>query len=247
MSSDLRPRAVLFDLYGTLIDIQTREDQPEVWDRLARFLRYRGLMQADAGALYHGFFEHAQRVQRESTETHPEVDNLAIFDTLLQEMGCDVPGTFAEEVTQLFRTLSMVHFGLFPDTLETLEALKEHCTLGLVSDAQRVFLEPEITMAGLKPFLDVVVISSVYGYHKPDTRLFDQAIEKLGMPREQVLFVGDNVPRDVCGAKAAGLKVALIDRNGKEPGEDELQPDVTLPNLQSLREWLLSLPEPERV
>lgn len=243
MSSDLRPRAVLFDLYGTLIDIHTREDLPEVWERLARFLRYRGLS-ADADALRHGFFTESQRIQEESSELHQEVDNLGIFRSMLRELSYDDPDVFfCEVVAQLFRTLSMVHFGLFPDTLETLQALKQHFRLGLVSDAQRVFLDPEITMAGLRPFLDVIVISSDHGFHKPDPRLFEVAIAKLGVPREQVFYVGDNIPRDVRGAKAAGLKAVLINRNGKEPEEGDLQPDVTLPDLASFREWVLSLPE----
>ncbi len=243
MSSDLRPRAVLFDLYGTLIDIHTREDQPEVWDRLARFLRYRGL-RADADALRHGFFRSAQRIQEESAERHPEVDNLGIFRSLLRELSYDGPDAFAEEVTQLFRTLSMVHFSLFPDTLHTLESLQQQrFRLGLVSDAQRVFLDPEITMTGLRSFLDVIVISSDHGFHKPDHRLFEAAVAELGLPRERVLYVGDNIPRDVCGAKAAGLKSVLVNRNGKEAGEGDVQPDITLPDLASFREWVMNLPE----
>lgn len=244
MSSDLRPRAVLFDLYGTLIDIHTREDLPEVWDRLARFLRYRGLP-AEAGALRDGFYAGAQKVQEESPEDHPETDNLGIFRSMLCGMSQGVSDTFCEEVTQLFRTLSMVHFGLFPDTLSTLEDLKKSFKLGLVSDAQRVFLDPEITMAGLRPYLDVIVISSDHGFHKPDQRLFETALAELGLTREQVVYVGDNVSRDVRGAKAAGIKAVLINRNGKDSGDEDVQPDVVLPDLASFRDWVTGLPEGE--
>lgn len=242
MPSDLRPRAILFDLYGTLIDIHTQEDRPEVWDNLARFLRYRGLP-ADAGALREGFYGGAQKIQEESEEPHPEVDNLGIFRSMLCGMAGDISETFCEEVTQLFRTLSMVHFGVFPDTLSTLEDLKKSFKLGLVSDAQRVFLDPEIEMAGLRPYLDVIVISSDHGFHKPDQRLFETALAELGLTRQQVVYVGDNVSRDVRGAKAAGLKAVLINRNGKEPGEGDVQPDVTLPDLASFRDWVMGLPE----
>jgi putative hydrolase of the HAD superfamily len=242
MSSDLRPRAILFDLYGTLIDIHTQEDRPEVWDTLARFLRYRGLP-AEAGALREGFYGGAQKIQEESPEDHPETDNLAIFSGMLCRMSPGVSETFCEEVTQLFRTLSMVHFGVFPDTLSTLEALKGSFKLGLVSDAQKVFLDPEIAMAGLRPFLDVIVVSSDHGFHKPDKRLFETALAELGLPKEQAIYVGDNVSRDIQGAKAAGIKAVLINRNGKEPGEGDVWPDVTLPDLESFREWVMGLPE----
>jgi putative hydrolase of the HAD superfamily len=230
---------VLFDLYRTLIDITTDERKPEVWERLASFLRYRGL-QADASAMRRTFFSRAEQTQADSDEAHPEVDVLAIFREMLRGMGHDEPeddgdGGFAVAVTQLFRVLSMVHFGLYPDTLRTLRALHGTFRLGLVSDAQRFFIEPEIRILGLDRFFDVVVISSCEGFHKPDPRMFRRALERLGLEPEQVTYVGDHVERDICGARQARLRTVLIRRDGvPETRDPPCLPDHTIRTLDEL-------------
>jgi hypothetical protein len=55
----MKPRAILFDLYGTLIDIETDAEQPRGWDILARFLGYQGLR--------------AVLLLRDTSESQPEV------------------------------------------------------------------------------------------------------------------------------------------------------------------------------
>jgi len=240
MSNDLRPRAVLFDLYRTLLDIWTDEHRPEVWAKLAHFLRYQGLP-ADAGTLHNTFFGMLQSSQKESSDEHPEVDVLGIFRTMLLQLGYNGSDHFFVEVTQLFRKLSIVHFDLFPDTLPTLQALHGSFKLGLVSDAQRVFLEPEIEMTGLTPLLDIIIISSDYGFHKPDPRLFAMALEGLGVSAEQAVYIGDSIPRDICGAQKANLPAILLNRDGHlDDNECSCKPDKIFSTLDELRAWLLS-------
>jgi len=130
---------------------------------------------------------------------------------------------------------------LFDDTIDSLRALRTRFKVGLVSDAQRVFSDSEIEMTGLSSLLDVVVISTDYGYHKPDRRLFDMAVDSLGTTAERALYVGDNVRRDICGAKNAQLTSVLLSRRGKDhPDLDLCKPDRIVRSLHELCEWLLS-------
>jgi putative hydrolase of the HAD superfamily len=239
MFKDLKPKAVLLDLYGTLIDIWTDEQRPEVWDKLARFLRYRGL-QADARTIKGTFFSLAQTFYAASNEKYAEVDVASIFRTILSDLGYDGPAPFLTEVAQLFRTLSMLRFDLFPDTLSTLRALRGAFKLGLVSDAQRAFFDPEMKMTGLDLLLEVIVVSSDHGFRKPDRRLFDLALSELGTSPEQTIYVGDNIDRDIHGAKSAGLQAILIDRDGLQDGANCIyKPDQIFRGLDELRRWLL--------
>jgi putative hydrolase of the HAD superfamily len=239
MLGNLNPEAVLFDLYGTLLDIRTDEHQPGLWQTLARYLRYHGLP-ADAERLQMSFTEMADRKQRDSDEQYPETDVKGLFGKIVQDLGCQQPEQLSTDVSKLFRTLSIVHMDLFDDTLPALQALRTRFKVGLVSDAQRVFLEPEIQMTGLAPLLDVVVISTDHGYHKPDPRLFVRALSDLRVDPQSAIFIGDSVRRDICGAENANIPAVLLARNGPRAGDDAAQrPYATVSSLSELRDWLL--------
>ena len=63
----------------------------------------------------------------------------------------------------------------------------------------------------------VRVYSSDVGYMKPHRRIFEAAIEQMGVPAEQTVFVGDRVDNDVRGAARMGMKTILMARNGHTP------------------------------
>ena len=236
-------QAVLFDFYNTLIEIRTDEGRDEVWEKLARFLRYRRV-EADPASMRRAYFSRVEHFKNDRPEEHAEIDVVGIFGEMLNEMGCRQENTsFPEEVTQLFRTLSIVRFAPFPETFMCLEALHKRFKLGMVSDAQRPFFDPEVAMTHVHKFIDhrAIVVSSDHGYRKPDPRLFDRALEALGTPADKAVYIGDNVERDICGAKNAGMGAILIKRNGDE--EDvpwTQQPDMIFKNLQEATDWLLT-------
>jgi putative hydrolase of the HAD superfamily len=239
MLNHLNLKVVLFDLYGTLVDVRTDEHRPELWDMLARYLRYQGLS-VEAKGLYSSFTDMADQAQHDTAEEYPETDVKKIFSKILGKLGCEAPGPLSTDVCKLFRTLSIVHTRLFDDTVPALEALRTGFQVGLVSDAQRVFLDSEIEMMGLAPLLDVVIASTDYGFHKPDRRLFDKALESLGVPPEKAIYVGDNVQRDICGANAANIPGVLLARDDTYIDEDsQCQPYRTVRSLSELSAWLV--------
>lgn len=66
--------------------------------------------------------------------------------------------------------------------------------------------------------VDVVVDSHVVGVAKPDPRIFDSALDALGLPAGRVAYVGDSVRNDVAGAAAAGLVPLHLDPHDDHPG-----------------------------
>jgi len=228
-------KAIIFDLYNTLIDIWTDEQNPKVWDNLVRFLRSQGLT-ADADSMQQAFFAHIRMQQRKSNEQWPEVNLVATFRTLLGEIGFSGPEQWYIHVTQHFRELSIRRFQLFSDVLPSLQALRPHIKFGLVSDAQRAFLEPEMDRLGLTPFFDVRIVSGDHGFRKPDPRLFRMALARLKVTPDEAVYVGDNNYRDVCGAHNAGMRGILIQRSGHSIIEDgHCPPDMTIQTLQELQ------------
>src|SRR5262249_17318531 len=77
-------------------------------------------------------------------------------------------------------------------------------------------------------------ISETVGAYKPHRRMFEAALEQLGLSPYEVLHVGDSDVDDVKGAKAAGLRVAWVNRDGRPRRPDVPAPDFEIRDLTAL-------------
>ena len=247
--------AVFFDLYGTLIDIQTDEADPWVYATLAQYLGY---LQVAI---------HPEELQREyrsrvrarldlSPERFPEVDVYTVFHDILTEyrrgseglggLGwpCAADAAFqARSTAVLFRSLTRRQFTIFPDVLGVLERLQTRYPLGLISDAQWVFTDPELEVTGLSRFFPIRILSSRIGVRKPDERIFTEAMKAVGAAPQTSVYIGDNPPRDLVGARNAGMKCILFRGAGAE--YNGLSPDARFQDyaeLESLIDSTLTTP-----
>ncbi|MEW6569840.1 MAG: HAD family hydrolase [Nitrospirota bacterium] len=203
-------KAVLFDLYGTLIDIKTDEYDIFVYEMLSRFLSYHSV-NITAGELRQAYFARIEEQMKQSKEVYPEVDVYRIFYEILSEYGrTKFSKRFVVDFAILFRSLTMRHFGIFEGLYEALGLLTEKYKTSIISDAQWVFAEPEMTVLGIDQFFDLKILSSRLGFKKPDVRLFDLAAEKLAIKPEEAIYIGDDPARDLVGSKKAGMSCILF-------------------------------------
>ncbi len=119
--------------------------------------------------------------------------------------------------------------GRIPEThARVLRRLAETHRLGVVSNlwCPGALCLSEFRRAGIADLFGAVVFSSDHGVNKPSPLIFRKAVEILGAREAEVLFVGDNLARDVVGAKAARLAAAVwIDKGGGRAGLDRIAPD----------------------
>jgi len=232
------PRTVFFDLYGTLVDIRTDEDDPWVYATLAQSLAYFGVA-ISPEELQREYRGRVRACLDRSPERFPEVDVHVVFGDILREYrrGRDPggasgpPGALPRDdaaealaAAVFFRSLSRRQFSAFTGVHPVLERLRTKYRLGLISDAQWAFTEPELEMADLARFFPVRILSSRVGVKKPDLRLFTQAMTSLGVGPESCLYVGDNPPRDLVGARNAGMRCVLF--RGRDASYNGLRPDA---------------------
>ncbi len=109
---------------------------------------------------------------------------------------------------------------------ETLKLLSDRgLKLGILSNSfvHASALESHLKELGLLEFLPVRMFSYDFDYRKPDVRLFQEAIRRLEVRPQEVLFVGDRIDVDVRGSKAAGmipvLKIAHTNAGKQLPKE----------------------------
>jgi putative hydrolase of the HAD superfamily len=223
-------QAVLFDLYGTLVDILTDEWEMSTYRVLSRFLSY--------FEIYNSPEELAAKYQQKTAEKmmdyqegpFGEIDVFQVFEEILQEGWRNQPErTMVTWLARLFRSLTRRRFGLFEDTLPLLDELEGSYQLGIVSDAQWVFSEPEIRMLGLSKYFDPIVLSSRYFVRKPDPQIYAHALRAMRIEPSEALYVGNDPDTDVTGPQAIGMPVILIDR-------DNSLRHVQVPRIRDLRE-----------
>ena len=203
-------RALFFDLYGTLIDIRTDENDLWVYDTLSRYLSYHSV-DIRPEELKKVYFGEIEQSLRQSRQMYPEIDVYKIFFKIMYKYGNRrYSKSIVVDITMLFRSLTMRHFGVFARLYDVLASINEKYKTGLISDAQWVFAEPEMQMLGLDRFFKLCILSSRFGFKKPDTRMFTLAMERQGVTPEESVYIGDNPRKDLIGAKNAGMKFILF-------------------------------------
>jgi putative hydrolase of the HAD superfamily len=162
------------------------------------------------------YFDHINQQIARSRERHPEVDVTRAFGRVLRERGRTTDRYLTMFTTQLYRSLSRERMRLYEETFWTLNEFRKRYRLGIVTDAQRVFCKPELRTLRLENFFDAIVISSDYGFPKPDPRLFHIALAALDVQASEAGYIGNKYETDLVGAKEAGLGVAGLIRQSED-------------------------------
>jgi putative hydrolase of the HAD superfamily len=235
-------KAVLFDVYGTLIDIHTDEHRDDIFEALSRFLEYRRVYIAGK-EIKELYLAQINQQFAKSRERYPEVDVTQAFARVLREHGGTTDRYLNMIITQLYRSLSREHFRLYNDTFWVLNEFRKRYRLGIISDAQRLFCNPELRTLRIENFFDAAVISSDYGFRKPDPRLFHIALAALNVKPSEAAFIGNKYETDLIGAKEADLEVVgLINQSDEEKRSYNQihKPDFVTDNLNGALKEILA-------
>lgn len=143
----------------------------------------------------------------------------------------------ASELNLLEQVFATHEVGVISQThVEVLRKLATNHRLGIISNiwsTKDIFLK-EFDRVGIRDLFDIIVFSSDFGWIKPSTKLFNQAIEHFDVERGKIAYVGDHIMRDVGGAKTAGLSTIWINQRGKKLNKSMEIPDLIIKDLQEL-------------
>jgi putative hydrolase of the HAD superfamily len=100
---------------------------------------------------------------------------------------------------------------LFPDTMSTLIYLKKRdYQMGVISNGLTIKQWEKLIRLGLHHFFDEVVTSQEARSEKPDSEIFQLALERMGCKAEESVMVGNKFSEDILGATKAGMSAILV-------------------------------------
>lgn len=227
----MKYRDLVFDFYGTLIDIHT-EERDSVWEKTALFFGYYGAHYG-ASELEKDF--RAEVAAREadagqSYECYPDILFEDVFAELFRKQGAQRDADrLGFQAAQLFRILSTDYIRRYPHVVEALRQLRaQGHRLWLLSNAQRVFTEYEMRHLQMEDLFDGVYISSDHGCRKPDARFLGALLREQNLDPETCLMIGNDRSTDIAGAKNLGL-ATLYMHTELTPGDQAPADPALLP------------------
>ncbi|HEX3563062.1 MAG TPA: HAD-IA family hydrolase [Solirubrobacterales bacterium] len=110
--------------------------------------------------------------------------------------------------------IEAIRFSAYPDAAPALGALRDRGLRLIAVSNWDCALPRVLERCGIERMLDGVVTSAEAGARKPDPAIFTAALELAGCEAGEALHVGDTAEEDVAGARAAGIRPLLIDRDG---------------------------------
>jgi putative hydrolase of the HAD superfamily len=120
-----------------------------------------------------------------------------------------------------------------PEAESVLADLARDHRLALLTNGAGDVQRDKLARTPFALYFDPIVVSVEVDVGKPDPRIFEIALDRLGVRAGDAVMVGDSLARDVAGARAAGIRTVWIDR-GQER-EEGPRPDATIRRLSDLR------------
>ena len=124
-----------------------------------------------------------------------------------------IPDSEVDAIGAVYRELYEGAWRLFPDVVETLDALGS-CRLGVISNGSSARQRQKLASVAILDRFAAVVISEDIGVAKPHPGIFEAACEAAGASPSACVHVGDRLDADALGARGAGLTGVWLDRNG---------------------------------
>jgi putative hydrolase of the HAD superfamily len=202
-----KKKAIIFDVDGTLVD------------RRDAFIRFCNYLVDRYGE------ENPYEVTREALINYMiEIDengyggleNFIPRLNKLWELPISIEG-FIVERNEIFGKMTTA----YPELYEVLDSLKGRYKLGIITNGYSSVQRDKINAVDIADYFDDIIVSGEHDFAKPDSRIFALACERLGVNKEEAVYIGDYYPNDIAGALGAGIMPIWISEDPQEHIEFE--------------------------
>ena len=220
-----RFRAISFDCYGTLI-----EWEAGILPALRMFLDSHYCLQADATLLaLYGEFE-------AEAESGPYQTYRSVLSSVVRSFGTRFGFQPSEDELRILHA-SIPSWPPFPDTVAALQQLQKRYRLAIISNIDDDLFASTRKHLGVE--FDTVITAEQAQSYKPSINNFRLALDRLGVPPDHLLHVGQSIYHDVIPAQSLGIATVWVNRRSARPGVGAVRPavgkpDLEVPDLQTL-------------
>lgn len=209
---------ITFDCYGTLIDWET------------------GILKALKPLLIkHNVNLNEQEILENFANFESEIEQgeyiqyREVLGRVVQRFGEKFAFTPAD--TELYSLAeSMQDWQPFSDTVTALKSLKEKFELVIISNVDDDLFASSAEKLEIN-FAQIITAQQLKSY-KPSFNNFQKAIERIGLPKEQILHVAASIYHDIIPAKSLGLSTVWVNRRLGQPGAGATMPSISTPDLE---------------
>lgn len=233
---------VLFDLGNTLLyyDAPWPGSLMEAIEALsARLISFN--IPIDEKIFQHDFHARLKQYYVDRDVDCVEFSTTDVLRNLLNEHGVkDISTGQLRSALDAMYIVSQSYWNVEADAIAVLEYLKNSgYSMGLISNAgDSNDVQVLVDKAGIRKFLEVIVISANVGLRKPHSRIFETALRFWGAVPGQAVMVGDLLPADILGANQLGIASIWITRraskSANQPYLESIVPDASIATLSEL-------------
>ncbi len=197
-------KVVFFDFSGTLVE--GKFDLVACRRSVVQLLTSKG-MYVTLEAYNRAMEESLTEVRRSKTEDR-ELSFGEVEAKTLKTLGIVPSRDLLDEIEDV--EFEHYDWRVKPEVRTVLRELHRHRQLGIISNGLSNSARKVLGREKLLHYFDPVVISKDVGFRKPNSRIFEYALNKIGVKPENAVFVGDSYAQDVLGAKQAGMKAVWL-------------------------------------
>ncbi|MFH1737383.1 MAG: HAD family hydrolase [bacterium] len=140
--------------------------------------------------------------------------------------------SLAETLASVFQKERRLRHMRFPDVDGCLDALRGKFRMSIITNGASDLQREKIRGTRLESCFDPIIVAGDVGIAKPDIRIFNHVLQQVGVEPGKVVMVGDNLERDILGARQVGIRGIWLNRAGEEIQSDVVPDD----EISSLRE-----------
>jgi HAD superfamily hydrolase (TIGR01662 family) len=240
---------LFFDLGSTLL--YTQEPWPPVLanasEALERQLHQDGVP-VDSAILHNGFDNFLDAYYAQRAGDNLELTSFVFLRDLLARNGFgSVPDFILRCALDAMYAVTERNWHIETDAIPTLSSLMaKGYRLGMITNASdENNTQALIDQNGLRLYFEFIISSAKCGIRKPDARIFQLALDHLGIQPTEAVMIGDTLEADILGANQLGIYSIWITRRAVLPPDGELtiQPQAVIASLSDLPSLLASLHE----
>jgi len=222
-----RPRAVLFDLDDTLFD-HARATRVAL-GTLREVDPVFGQWSIDELDRRHRMVLDTWHQEVLAGRTSIDQARIARFAELVVQAGADGGEKRAAVLAGRYRSAYETAWYTVPGARPLLEAIaSQGLRVAVVTNNVRREQELKLARCGLTSLVEVLVTSEEVGVQKPDPKIFQTTLDRVGVAAPDAIMVGDAWATDIEGARRAGVRPVWLNRFG------EISPDPSVSELRSL-------------